>query len=393
MREITFLLNHKDAFTNHICGFYALSESFIERYRNYLNWDFISLNEKLPWSVSYIEKFQDSWNWATLGENESLPWSDELIIKFADKWSTNENQSGWCLTNNSSIKWSKNIITRFPEKFSGDWLAQNTDLLNNHPELLDEFKESLWWDYISGNEYMIWSEVLIDRFITFWNWEILSANEAISWTPELKEKYSEHFNPKSFRNGYYERWINKKNTKSLFNNVFTDGDKTPYTPEELVKRIKLNYPGRLSSDVRVPWSIEILEKYENEWDWESLSTNRKLPWSVELINKYLEKWDFGTKFKNDDDGICHSIGLTLNSGLPWSLELIKTYESRWDWEMLTYSEYIPWSLELLVEFENKWDWDRIIWNETMWQKVFYPSLDEEFIGALLTIMNKKIYPF
>jgi hypothetical protein len=38
-------------------------------------------------------------------------------------------------------------------------------------------------------------------------------------------------------------------------------------------------------------------------------------------------------------------------------------------------------------------WERIIWNETMWKKVFYPCLDEEVIGALLTIIKKKVYPY
>jgi hypothetical protein len=60
---------------------------------------------------------------------------------------------------------------------------------------------------------------------------------------------------------------------------------------------------------------------------------------------------------------------------------------------MTYSENIPWSLEIIEEFETRWDWGQFIWNETMWQKVFYPCLDEEVIGALLTIINKKVYPF
>ena len=72
---------------------------------------------------------------------------------------------------------------------------------------------------------------------------------------------------------------------------------------------------------------------------------------------------------------------------------MKKYESKWDWLSLTTSEDIPWSLEILEEFEHKWDWERIMWNETMWKKVFYPFLDEEIIGALLTIINKKVYPF
>lgn len=89
----------------------------------------------------------------------------------------------------------------------------------------------------------------------------------------------------------------------------------------------------------------------------------------------------------------HKCGLSSNPALPWSLKLLKKYESRWDWFVLSTSDDIPWSIEILEEFENKWDWERIIWNETMWKKVFYPCLDEDVIGALLTIINKKVYPF
>ena len=174
MREINYLLNHKDFFICHICGCYPFSEGFLEHNKNNLNWSFISMNEKLPWSIGFIEKFYDFWSWEVLSGNEFLPWSDDLIIKFGDKWKWDivEDRSEFSLFTNDSIKWSKNIIYKYPDKFSGNRLATNTELLNEHPEILEDFKEILWWDYISGNEYMNWSEELIDRFISYWNWEI-----------------------------------------------------------------------------------------------------------------------------------------------------------------------------------------------------------------------------
>jgi hypothetical protein len=54
---------------------------------------------------------------------------------------------------------------------------------------------------------------------------------------------------------------------------------------------------------------------------------------------------------------------------------------------LTYSDYIPWSFNILKEFENRWAWEHIIWNETMWQKVFYPFLDDYIIGSFLITEN------
>jgi hypothetical protein len=396
MREIQFLLNHKETFIKHICGCYPFSEDFIEKYKNYINWDFLSINEKLPWSISFIEKFYDLWNWESLSGNESLPWSDELIIKFPDKWKWNtiENYYESCLMNNDSIKWTRNIIFRFPEKFSGEILAQNTELLNLYPEILDGFKETLWWDYISGNEYMNWSEELIDRFIPYWNWEILSANREIGWNKELIEKYKDKYIDTYVKYGYPELWINEKR-EILKGGSDVDREivKTPYTTEEFEDLLKKSKLSRLSYNKRIPWNEELLSKYHDEWDWGGLSTNGSLPWSGKLIDKFLDKWDFGTMTEGSDGSKSYTVGLSSNSGLPWSRDLIKKYESKWDWMCLTYSDNIPWSLEILEEFETRWDWGQFIWNETMWKKVFYPYLDEEVIGALITIINKKVYPF
>lgn len=206
MREIIYLLDHRDAFTNHICGCYSFSEVFIERYKNYINWDFLSINEKLPWSIPFIERFYELWNWKRLSGNESLPWSEEFILRFADKWKIKTNDSRYepCLLYNDSITWSKKLVYRFADQMCGTWLAQRTELLNDHPEILEDFKEVIWWEYVSANEYMNWSEELIDKFITYWDWDCLSANEAIVWSKELKEKYKDRFNQNIHQRGYKE---------------------------------------------------------------------------------------------------------------------------------------------------------------------------------------------
>ena len=212
MMEIDFLLRYKEWFKLHICGCYPLTEGFMENNQKIINWEYLSSNEKLQWSEQLIEKFQDQWDWACLSTNESLPWGDEIIIRFANRWiwDRKENYHGSYLIHNSAIKWSKDIIYKYPEKFPGMWLATQTDLLNNHPEILQDFKDKLWWDYISGDEYLNWSEELIDRFIPYWNWAILSANEAVTWTNRLKEKYIKRFSPYYHTHGYGEIFIKKR---------------------------------------------------------------------------------------------------------------------------------------------------------------------------------------
>ena len=68
------------------------------------------------------------------------------------------------------------------------------------------------------------------------------------------------------------------------------------------------------SRMKGPWSMELIEKYEDKWHWKDMSRNGSLPWSMELIEKYEDKWDWREMSKN--------------SYLHWSMELIEKYEDK-----------------------------------------------------------------
>jgi hypothetical protein len=73
----------------------------------------------------------------------------------------------------------------------------------------------------------------------------------------------------------------------------------------------------LSKNEALPWSLELIERFVDRWDWGFLAANKGLPWSLELIERFMDRWDWGF--------------LAANKGLPWSLELIERYEGRWNW--------------------------------------------------------------
>ncbi|MBF4102775.1 hypothetical protein INT80_09910 [Gallibacterium anatis] len=50
--------------------------------------------------------------------------------------------------------------------------------------------------------------------------------------------------------------------------------------------------------------------------------------------KHVE-WDFGA---------------FLESSLPWSIGLIERFEDRWVWRRLSENEALPWSIDLLEKF-------------------------------------------
>ena len=61
----------------------------------------------------------------------------------------------------------------------------------------------------------------------------------------------------------------------------------------------------LCSFENINWSVELIEKYKDQWDWFNLSRNTSLPWSIELIEKYKDQWhwDWG--------------GLSWNESIHW----------------------------------------------------------------------------
>lgn len=79
-----------------------------------------------------------------------------------------------------------------------------------------------------------------------------------------------------------------------------------------------------------PLDSNLLERYEDFWDWDRLSKNEALPWTPKLIDSFIDRWEW----KGDGND-----GLSSNESLPWSVELIERYRNggitsnyRWDWE-------------------------------------------------------------
>ncbi|KGQ37265.1 hypothetical protein, partial [Gallibacterium anatis] len=66
-----------------------------------------------------------------------------------------------------------------------------------------------------------------------------------------------------------------------------------------------------------------------------------LPWSIALIERFEDSWDFGL--------------LSRNEALPWSIALIERFKEHWDWDTLSW-QALPWSIDLLEKFKYKWYW-------------------------------------
>lgn len=59
----------------------------VQKFKNRIDWDKFSRHaEKEALTEAFIEAFKDKWNWSELSMNSSLELTHELLEKFADQW-------------------------------------------------------------------------------------------------------------------------------------------------------------------------------------------------------------------------------------------------------------------------------------------------------------------
>ena len=126
----------------------------------------------------------------------------------------------------------------------------------------------------------------------------------------------------------------------------------------------------------MPWSIELIEKYEDRWDWDGISENQLLPWSIELIEEYKDWWDWDA--------------LSENESLPWSVELIEKFKDRWDWNSLSQADFLPWSMDFIERFKDDLGLEEMLCFDPDFDLEYrssteykFPSLEYEMICSVL----------
>ena len=344
------------------------SNKLIEKFEDNWHWAFLSINDSLPWSIELLEKYEKRWYWSMLSMRKNLPWSIDLILKYIDYWAWdgsaslelmdiykgNDNNNGiyslsgnvalplsieliekfkdnwnWViLSGNKSIEFSIELIEKFEDKWNWVNLSLN-DKINLNTELVERFKERWDWGLLSINGGLQWSSELIEMFEDKWDWNFITKLEKIKWTNEKFNKYQKKW-----------AWFNE--SKYTISDLYLNCNPI------LIEKYK-NFVNWNTISDKAEFTVELIEKFEDNWDWKKLSINQNLPWSIDLIEKFQNKWNWNGCFSS----------LSENKSLPWSIELIEKFENKWDWDCLSRNDSIPFSVELLEKFKEKWDWDSI----------------------------------
>ena len=392
---LTLFARHPDYLLRLFFTYYPLSNEQIVKFKGEIKWGHLSSNSVRIWDQSFIEKFADKLNWDALSANPSLPWCISFLKAFPDRF------NGFIQSSNPSLPWSYDFITKYEQFWNFHALTFNkgitwTQELILHPKIVDKNLsevngENLWteefliqnakilpWEFLCANRYIKWSEKLIDTLTPFWKkaekktieytvspWKGLSSNPLVPWTTKLIKKYQ-----KSFFRPYGVNW-----------NELSRNSNLPWQEEGLLELFKNKWNWELLSvNKGISYTEEQIEKYKDLFTWDSgsrsnqnISSNTNLPWSVEFIKKYEQKWNWWT--------------LSQNLGINWTEEMISEFEEKIIWQSMAHNLNLPWSFDFILKHEEKlfksWAITNSEFDFHIWNEVFKPIITDDLAKQIL----------
>jgi len=190
---------------------------------------------------------------------------------------------------------------------------------------------------------------LIEKSKDTIDWGVISSMEDVSWSINLIDKYKTELIWKSRSNSQID--------KTLSNNPYL-----PWGIDFINEFIDEWDWVDLSCNKGVPWSINLINEFKDKWAWGSLSSNESINWSEDLIDEFIDKWKWHNGADRDFDNK-YFTGLSNNPALPWSMSFVDKYSEKLDWWNLSGNSSLPWSEALIEKFSNRWDWETISWNK------------------------------
>ncbi len=380
---------------------YSLSKRdyWFEKYYSFLDWDAISKNTHINWSLEILEKYEDKLSWSLLSSNSKIKWTKEALLKF-------ESKLNWLsLSEYGKFDWDIDLIETFENKWSWNKLVSYNQIVFTE-QIIEKYKSEINWDKLCGFAKIQLTPEFLENETYQWNWNNLSRNENLNWNTELIEKFKDRL-----------YWPSLSMNNSL-----------PWTLSFIEQFESMWDFHRLSDNNSIPWSIDLIEKYSDRWNWGSyderylfdlnqktpiyrgLSALKSINWNLEIYYRFKKNWwdqvllankSFLNSKElnlivhheympqnadlNDENGfffrmyvpfevtgywqdiILHNETVKFEiysqlTNIPWSIDLLKNTNYKWNWSILSKNTSLPWSFSLIKTFEDKWDWEYLSQN-------------------------------
>ena len=303
--------------------FENLSESFIEKYADKLDWDRISFKQKL--SEPFIEKFADRVNWAGVSASQKL--SEPFIAKYADKVEWN------FISEHQTL--SESFIEKYADNLEWRWISIEQKLSES---FIEKYAGKVNWSYIS--EHQTLTEPFVEKYADKVDWREISACQILS--EPFIEKYADRVSwellsmYQKLSEAFIEKYANKVNWYFI------------------------SYSQKLSE--------AFIEKHADKLDWDSISEFQKL--SEPFIEKYAGKvnWSKISQYQILSESFIENQADKVNwyiisADQKFSESFIEKYADKLNWELI--SEYQKLSEPFIEKYADKVDWEMISRHQTL----------------------------
>jgi len=357
---IPFLNRHNEILLRYILKRYPFTNEELKQWRDLLNWEFVALNRKIPWSLELFREFDEE---LTMREDKI---SEELLEKLKT-CGAKPGQYFISIYNMKKFPWSEEFIDFAKDKLTWFLLTQHWPLKKS-VEMLDRYADYHDFFFISKYWDLPWSADLLQRHADKWDYEHLTHR--LTWAKHINKKalYTLlKLDPKNFQKGIMSSPRNRKLPSVETDPSIADKKQRilhsdePLVGEGLIYALETFGIGFIINNSRVNWTPGLIDYLSDHKDWAQIFNNSELPVNEALIEKYIDKIPFGkaTGFYSEIDGI------SSNRKIPWSVPFIKKYKERWNWWQLSNNWSIPPSEEMLEAFNGLWDWEGICnaWGE------------------------------
>jgi hypothetical protein len=137
---LTQKLVHKCAMKS-VSTEYPLTDEMLKKYRNELDWDEVSDNRNIGWTIEMIDRWENYLNWKIFSQtsNEALL-TPEILEKFKDQWDWGE------LSGNQCLKLTFDLIDKYIDRWDWDRLINRWN---------DEESKIYSWEFLQRYEQHI----------------------------------------------------------------------------------------------------------------------------------------------------------------------------------------------------------------------------------------------
>lgn len=386
------------------------TNSLIENYSEYWDWKSLSKNSKIIFDDYLIQKYQTKLDFKYLSGISNIKISSETIIEFKDLWDWEKlvrNKSvkldftildlqkdviDWnFIIIHPYLKWTKEHIGKFSnyifdantniekKKTYGSYLESYCNELNHtgyfesnqniiwDDELINYYKDSLNWKYLSQNQSIFFNELQLQKYETYIDWDVFFANGNTKWDERVIDKYLSKSNVSNlvdnkfiiWNSSMFEKFI--KNQPSYVISAFCR--KAIILDDVIIKFQKLWRTIEISESHRFKFSdFGNYTEYTYHTLWEDLLRNDNIEWDDELIESCLEnivinemlffKGKISTNFMNKywdfskEENIWYVGNYDEGTYSKTSVVFLRDY--------FQYCEIVDLSLNKIIENEFKW---------------------------------------